>query len=118
MRRYIGESWNYQKVNLSSFHISHTYSTLCGHFSINLSFVLLSTELKMGNVEHADHIHVALMVDHAAICSPWMVGVRKLVQHLKSSAPPPPAITAPIVSTPVTEGEGPIELVVVPTSDT
>lgn len=81
--------------------------------SVHRRLLELSHELKMGNVDHADHIHVGLMVDHSAICSSWMVGVRKLVQHLKSAAPPPPAITAPIVSSPVPEG--PTELVVVTT---
>ncbi|XP_026284287.1 steroid receptor RNA activator 1 [Frankliniella occidentalis] len=82
--------------------------------SVQRRVLELSEELKMGNVDHADHIHVGLMVDHAAMCSSWMVGVRKLVQHLKSAAPPLPAITAPIVSSPVPEG--PTELVVVPAS--
>ncbi|XP_034252783.1 steroid receptor RNA activator 1-like isoform X2 [Thrips palmi] len=81
--------------------------------SVHRRLLELSHELKMGNVDHADHIHVGLMVDHPAMCSSWMVGVRKLVQHLKSDAPPPPAITAPIVSSPVPEG--PTELVVVTT---
>ncbi|KAJ1532105.1 hypothetical protein ONE63_000734 [Megalurothrips usitatus] len=83
--------------------------------SVHRRVLELSEELKMGNIEHADYIHVGLMVDHAAMCSSWMVGVRKLVQHLKSAAPPAPAITAPIVSSPVPEG--PTELVVVPASN-
>lgn len=84
--------------------------------SVHRRVLELSEELKMGNVEHADNIHVGLMVDHATVCSTWMVGVRKLLQHLKSDTPPPPAITSPIESS--TVPEGPTELIVVPTSST
>ena len=34
----------------------------------------------------ADHIHMGLMVDHVSLCSPWMVGVRQLIHHVKSRA--------------------------------
>jgi len=42
--------------------------------------------LRNGNGELADHIHMGLMVDHVSLCSPWMVGVRQLIHHIKSQA--------------------------------
>ncbi|XP_069698684.1 steroid receptor RNA activator 1-like [Periplaneta americana] len=48
--------------------------------------IQLSEALRNGNVDVADRIHVGLMVDHVSVCSPWMVGVRHLIHHVKSQA--------------------------------
>jgi hypothetical protein len=55
---------------------------LYSHFN---AFIILSA-LRTGNDELADHIHIGLMVDHVSLCSPWMVGVKQLIHHIKSQA--------------------------------
>ncbi|XP_076753654.1 steroid receptor RNA activator 1 isoform X1 [Xylocopa sonorina] len=44
----------------------------------------LSIALREGNVEKADEIHVALMMQHASLCSAWIPGVRHIILELKS----------------------------------
>ncbi|KOC60807.1 Steroid receptor RNA activator 1 [Habropoda laboriosa] len=44
----------------------------------------LSTALREGNVEKADQIHVALMMQHASLCSAWIPGIRHIILGLKT----------------------------------
>ncbi|CAK9831674.1 Steroid receptor RNA activator 1 [Anthophora retusa] len=44
----------------------------------------LSTALRMGNVERADQLHVALMMQHASLCSAWIPGIRHIILGLKT----------------------------------
>lgn len=44
----------------------------------------LSTALQEGNVEKADEIHVALMMQHASLCSAWIPGIRHIILELKT----------------------------------
>ncbi|XP_063241113.1 steroid receptor RNA activator 1-like isoform X2 [Bacillus rossius redtenbacheri] len=45
----------------------------------------LSNALASGDGTLADQIHVGLMVEHVAVCSPWMTGVRALIHQAKAT---------------------------------
>lgn len=40
--------------------------------------------LREGSVEKADQIHLALMMQHASLCSPWIPGIRHIILGLKT----------------------------------
>ncbi|XP_053994185.1 steroid receptor RNA activator 1-like [Hylaeus volcanicus] len=44
----------------------------------------LSTALRKGDIENADRIHVALMMQYATLCSPWIPGIRHIILGLKA----------------------------------
>jgi len=43
----------------------------------------LATAVKCGDLKTADSLHLALMVDHIAEVSQWMVGVKRIINELK-----------------------------------
>ena len=51
---------------------------------IHRSILDLSTALREGNVDKADQIHLALMMQHAALCSSWIPGIRHIILGLKT----------------------------------
>ncbi|XP_017761023.1 PREDICTED: steroid receptor RNA activator 1-like [Eufriesea mexicana] len=44
----------------------------------------LSTALREGNIEKANEIHIALMMQHANLCSAWIPGIRHIILGLKT----------------------------------
>lgn len=52
---------------------------------IQNKMILLAESLKNDDYESANHIQVSLMVDHVALCSSWMVGIRHLIQQVQST---------------------------------
>ncbi|XP_022186855.2 steroid receptor RNA activator 1 [Nilaparvata lugens] len=53
--------------------------------SIKQKILKLSEAIKSGDGESADHIQIGLMIDHAALCSSWMTGLRHLIHALRAS---------------------------------
>ncbi|XP_046752359.1 steroid receptor RNA activator 1-like [Diprion similis] len=56
--------------------------------SIRQSVLELSNALRKKDVDTADKIHVSLMMDHTALCSSWIPGIRHMIlaereKHLK-----------------------------------
>ncbi|XP_046490704.1 steroid receptor RNA activator 1 [Neodiprion pinetum] len=56
--------------------------------SIRHSILELSNALRKKDVDNADKIHVSLMMDHTALCSSWIPGIRHMIlaereKHLK-----------------------------------
>lgn len=47
----------------------------------------LSQELQLAHWDSADEIHRALMVDHVAEVSQWMVGVKRLIAETRNLKP-------------------------------
>ena len=52
---------------------------------IQNKMITLTESLKNDDYQSANHIQVSLMVDHVALCSSWMVGIRHLIQQVQSS---------------------------------
>ncbi|XP_043249600.1 steroid receptor RNA activator 1-like isoform X2 [Colletes gigas] len=44
----------------------------------------LSIALRKGEIDEADQIHVALMMQHASLCSSWISGIRHIILGLKT----------------------------------
>ncbi|KAG7208073.1 hypothetical protein KM043_009650 [Ampulex compressa] len=44
----------------------------------------LSKALKEKNIERADKIHIALMMQYANVCSSWIPGIRRIILELKT----------------------------------
>ncbi|RZF32423.1 hypothetical protein LSTR_LSTR001887 [Laodelphax striatellus] len=58
-----------------------------GKFSplIKQKILKLSEALKSSDGDTADHIQRGLVIDHAALCSSWMSGLRHLIHALRAS---------------------------------
>lgn len=53
--------------------------------TIHAKVLELSKALEEGNIEAADKIHIALMMQYSNLCSAWIPGIRHIILELKTS---------------------------------
>ncbi|XP_076232214.1 steroid receptor RNA activator 1 isoform X2 [Calliopsis andreniformis] len=52
--------------------------------TVHKNILDLSIALREGNVEKADQIHLALMMQNASLCTSWIPGIRHIILGLKT----------------------------------